>query len=74
MWGQGFHDRPMVEGGVALTIEPGICDLAEVLPHRYSAIAPDTHLGNSDQPVWVAAAGPVSRVLQRSGKAITSCF
>jgi len=33
-WGQRFHDRPMREGGIALTIEPGICDLTETLSGR----------------------------------------
>ena len=30
--------------------------------------------GGPTTPALVAAAGPVSRVLQRSGKAVTSCF
>ena len=40
----------MVEDGIALTIEAGICDPAEVLPGRHSAIASDTNHGNRDEP------------------------
>lgn len=34
-----------MEDGVALTIEPGISDLAEVSSGRHSAITSDTHPG-----------------------------
>jgi len=55
--------QTMTEGGVNRS---GICDPAEVLPGRHSAIASDTHHGTRDEPLWAAPAGLATRGLQPS--------